>query len=94
MISPGRRCGVWLVRAVGRVMSISASHCEKTWLVTKKQSSRKTTSIIGVSWKPDRLGFDLFLPEVHAAPLKIRAREVGGEFFSRFATSLAVRPRK
>jgi hypothetical protein len=56
MISPGSRCGASLVRAVGSVMSTSASHCEKTWLVTKKHSSRKTTSIMGVIWKPTGSG--------------------------------------
>ena len=53
MISPGSRSsGAAAASAVGSWMSIWLSHCEKTDAVTKKHSSRKTTSSIGVIWKP------------------------------------------
>ena len=45
MISPGIRPGIVALFAVGSVIDTSVSHWEKTLDVTKKQRSRKTTSI-------------------------------------------------
>ena len=69
MISPGSRSGTLPLCAVGRVMETSFSHWEKTEVVTKKQSSRKTMSIIAVIWKVGSAPFVFFRKFMLALPL-------------------------